>query len=136
MATLRPSTKPISPSPRRNPTIGGAHSAADVPYRLPTTGIAGCCTRAASGQPAAALPRRLMNSRRFMMDPPLSIILGAENPHRRLPYRSNAKSGLARVTDTFAYVALTTRARGPSVLEHDPEKWKPVFGKDHAPTKR
>jgi hypothetical protein len=20
-------------------------------------------------------------------------------------------------------------------LEHDPEKWKPVFGKDHAPTK-
>jgi iron-sulfur cluster assembly accessory protein len=21
------------------------------------------------------------------------------------------------------------------VLEHDPEKWKPVFGKDHAPTK-
>jgi hypothetical protein len=21
-------------------------------------------------------------------------------------------------------------------LEHDPEKWKPVFGKDHAQTKR
>ncbi|HEV7463171.1 MAG TPA: hypothetical protein VGN85_04580, partial [Methyloceanibacter sp.] len=22
------------------------------------------------------------------------------------------------------------------MLEHDPEKWKPVFRKDHAPTKR
>ena len=22
------------------------------------------------------------------------------------------------------------------VLEHDPEKWSPVFGKDHAPAKR
>jgi hypothetical protein len=21
-----------------------------------------------------------------------------------------------------------------AVLEHDPEKWKPVFGKDHVPT--
>jgi hypothetical protein len=23
----------------------------------------------------------------------------------------------------------------PSFLKHDPEKWKPVFGKDHAQTK-
>jgi hypothetical protein len=22
----------------------------------------------------------------------------------------------------------------PGALEHDPEKWTPVFGKDHAPT--
>jgi hypothetical protein len=26
-------------------------------------------------------------------------------------------------------------ARFPRVLEHDPEKWKPVFRKDHAQTK-
>jgi hypothetical protein len=26
--------------------------------------------------------------------------------------------------------------RLPSMLEHDPEKWKPVFRKDHAQTKR
>jgi hypothetical protein len=25
-------------------------------------------------------------------------------------------------------------ARVAKRLEHDPEKWKPVFGKDHAPT--
>jgi hypothetical protein len=24
----------------------------------------------------------------------------------------------------------------PAMLEHDPEKWKPVFRKDHAQTKR
>jgi hypothetical protein len=24
---------------------------------------------------------------------------------------------------------------GAPALEHDPEKWMPVFGKDHAPTK-
>jgi hypothetical protein len=32
----------------------------------PTTGIAGCCARAASGHAAAALPSRVMNSRRFI----------------------------------------------------------------------
>jgi hypothetical protein len=25
--------------------------------------------------------------------------------------------------------------RGGALIEHDPEKWKPVFGKDHAQTK-
>jgi hypothetical protein len=25
---------------------------------------------------------------------------------------------------------------GPFSLEHDPEKWKPVFGKDHAQNKK
>jgi hypothetical protein len=27
------------------------------------------------------------------------------------------------------------RARAGVLLEHDPEKWEPVFGKDHAQTK-
>jgi hypothetical protein len=30
--------------------------------------------------------------------------------------------------------AASAVARGRA-LEHDPEKWKPVFGKDHAPRK-
>jgi hypothetical protein len=28
------------------------------------------------------------------------------------------------------------RAGGQRRLEHDPEKWKPVFGEDHAQTKK
>jgi hypothetical protein len=32
----------------------------------PTTGIAGCCARAASGHAAAAPPSRVMNARRFI----------------------------------------------------------------------
>ena len=34
--------------------------------RKPTTGIAGCCALAANGQAAAAPPKSVMNSRRFM----------------------------------------------------------------------
>jgi hypothetical protein len=37
--------------------------------RNPTTGIAGCCARAASGHAAAAPPSSVMNSRRFMSLP-------------------------------------------------------------------
>jgi hypothetical protein len=33
-----------------------------------TTGIAGCCARAASGHAAAALPSSVMNSRRLMVN--------------------------------------------------------------------
>jgi hypothetical protein len=47
-----------------NAAIGPAHSAADTPYNTPTTGIAGCCARAAIGHDAAAPPRRVMKSRR------------------------------------------------------------------------
>jgi hypothetical protein len=39
---------------------------------------------------------------------------------------------------SFAAIALVyfaDRLR-PGFLEHDPEKWKPVFRKDHAQTKR
>ena len=38
--------------------------AGDALCRNPTTGIAGCCARAASGHAAAAPPRAKMNSRR------------------------------------------------------------------------
>jgi hypothetical protein len=32
--------------------------------------------------------------------------------------------------------AATTKIRDAVELEHDPEKWIPVFGKDHAQTKK
>jgi hypothetical protein len=34
--------------------------------------------------------------------------------------------GVGEVLDSFAWL--------PTFLEHDPEKWKPVFGQDHAQT--
>ena len=37
------------------------------------------------------------------------------------------------LTDEGAVSQLNLRRR---ILEHDPEKWKPVFRKDHAQTKR
>jgi len=37
--------------------------------RKPTTGIAGCCARVASGHAAAAPPRSDMNSRRVIRSP-------------------------------------------------------------------
>jgi len=42
----------------------------DLLLRNPTTGIAGCCARAASGH-AAAPPSSVMNSRRLMSPPAL-----------------------------------------------------------------
>jgi hypothetical protein len=40
----------------------------------------------------------------------------------------NAADGLSRLADNRS-----TRSRR-MVPEHDPEKWIPIFGKDHAPT--
>ena len=41
-----------------------------LPAMNPIIGIAGCCARAASGQPTAAPPRSVMNLRRCMCPPP------------------------------------------------------------------
>jgi hypothetical protein len=38
----------------------------ELGLRNPTTGIAACCARAATGQAAAAPPSNVMNSRRLM----------------------------------------------------------------------
>src|SRR5262249_19840855 len=65
ITTLRPSAKPVSPRPPWNPEIGRTHSAADAPLRNPTTGIADCCARAASGHTAAP-PSNVINARRFI----------------------------------------------------------------------
>jgi len=54
----------------RNAVTRFAASARERLRRNPTTGIAGCCARAASGHVATALPKNVMNSRRFMQAPP------------------------------------------------------------------
>src|SRR6516164_7447344 len=46
----------------------GRYPSSDVLFRNPTTGIAACCARAASGQ-AAALPSSVMNSQRLIVAP-------------------------------------------------------------------
>src|SRR6266567_8735574 len=70
MATLLPSTNPASFRPCRKGSTVYAKPVAGVLLRNPTTGIAGCCARAASGHPAAAAPpRSVMNSRRFIRSP-------------------------------------------------------------------
>src|SRR5438552_17139720 len=42
--------------------------------RKPITGILVSCARAGSGQDTAALPRKVINSRRFMTDPLLTFL--------------------------------------------------------------
>src|SRR6516165_2398209 len=64
MTRLRPSTKPASASPLRNPLTMNPEPAAVASRRNPTTGIAGCCARAASGHAAAEPPSSVMNLRR------------------------------------------------------------------------
>jgi hypothetical protein len=53
--------------------------------RIPTTGIAGCCARAASGHAAAAPPTKVMNSRRLTSStglPPRFWTGGTRNDHQ------------------------------------------------------
>jgi hypothetical protein len=50
--------------------------AAVASRRNPTTGIVGCCARAASGHAAAAPPRSVMKSRRLISDIGLPPALG------------------------------------------------------------
>jgi hypothetical protein len=65
MVRFRPSTKPASASPLRSPLTMNSDPAAVASRRKPTTGIDGCCARAAIGHAAAPLSS-VMNSRRFM----------------------------------------------------------------------
>ena len=59
-------TKPVSRRPCRIAATGTAN---DAPLSSPTSGIFGCCARAASGQAAAVLPSPAINSRRRIGHP-------------------------------------------------------------------
>ena len=66
----------------------------------PTTGIVGCCARAASGHAAAAPPNSVMNWRRLISNkglpsPPVPMIPpNAQSVCRRLGYRGMAGRSL------------------------------------------
>jgi hypothetical protein len=64
IAMLRPSTKPASASPLREPVTYFVFASGDPGWSNPIAGIAACCARATTGH-AAAPPRSVMNSRRF-----------------------------------------------------------------------
>src|SRR5262249_5091188 len=72
IATLRPSIWPSSLKPLRNAAV---HLSPAL-LRKPTTGIAGCCARAASGDAAAATSSAI-KSRRFIALTPGPIIMGS-----------------------------------------------------------
>ena len=69
ICTLRPSIQPSSRRPCTNasmracPSLSSAAKLMSTPIRRIRSG---CCARAANGHAAAALPRRVMNSRRCM----------------------------------------------------------------------
>jgi hypothetical protein len=69
MVALRPSKKPASFRPCRNACANFGLMSAGKLLRYPITGIAGCCARAASGNPMAAPLRSVMNSRRLNRSP-------------------------------------------------------------------
>jgi hypothetical protein len=62
----------------------------------PTTGIAGCCARVASGHAAAALPRSVVNSRRFIMcgrHPPIHRNPRTYTMRNKLPMHRSTRCG-------------------------------------------
>src|SRR6516225_6033877 len=66
---LRSSAKPVSARPARTAAKRPAKSSRDLALRKPTTGIAGCCARAKSGQATAEPAIPLMKSRRRIACP-------------------------------------------------------------------
>ena len=67
---LAPSTWPVSLRPWRKARSRSTTASGDRFSRNPTTGIAPCCARAASGHAAAAPPSTVMNSRRLRAGSP------------------------------------------------------------------
>jgi hypothetical protein len=65
MATLRPSTYPVSLKPLRNASRSLTLTCAELDPRNPITGIVDCCARVASGH-VAAPPSVAKNFRRSM----------------------------------------------------------------------
>ena len=89
IATFSPSTKPASFSPWRNARkLRSTTVSGDVGLRNPTTGIAGCCARAASGQDAAAPPRSVMKSRRLIRSPRRRARAASAESSIQAPWRS------------------------------------------------
>src|SRR6516162_5161247 len=63
------------------------HVISELLFRNPTTGIAGCCARAANGHAAAAPPSSAMNWRRFIRSPRRRVVGHAAAPQGQAPWR-------------------------------------------------
>ena len=80
MCALLPSIQPRSASPFNNAWTRDRPSTLSVPISTPIRRTRlSCCARAVSGD-AAAPPRRVMNSRRLMLDPRLWLRIIATKP--------------------------------------------------------
>src|SRR6516225_7753302 len=66
---LRSSAKPVSARPARTAAKRSAKSSRDLALRKPTSGIAGCCARAKSGQATAEPTIPVTKSRRRIAYP-------------------------------------------------------------------
>ena len=62
--------------------------------------------------------------------------LGLHVPLRRILRLGASLGTITEHHDALASDILSGDAFRARDLEHDPEKWEPVFGKDHAQTKR
>jgi carbon-monoxide dehydrogenase medium subunit len=58
-----------------------------------------------------------------------------DDVHAPASYRQHLAAVLSRRALGEGACAPARCPSGAAALEHDPEKWMPVFGKDHAPTK-
>src|SRR6478672_2444365 len=67
LATLWPSTKPVSARPRRNSARTSPESSAVLALRYPITGSGARSARGAAGHATAAPPSSVMNARRLML---------------------------------------------------------------------
>jgi hypothetical protein len=95
IATVRPS---LQPSSRSRCTKATVHRLQAEGVAVPSSPMVGrspaCCARAASGHAAAAPPRTVMNSRRFMSDvriPDKSPAMGTHRARATLASRSCAR---------------------------------------------
>jgi len=88
MATLRPSTYPLSRRPWRNGRRRSAYKSGDSVPSNPIIGIGACCALAASGHTAAAPPSSVMNWRRFIRSPRRRGRARSRGRRDRAPWRS------------------------------------------------
>src|SRR5262245_6620066 len=98
---------PVSVSPWRTAAIHFAFGSGEPAPSRPTTGIVGCCARAASGHATAAPPSSVMKSRRLMAS--LSgrgshCLMGGSVDVRTRRQRPCNRAGMIRVARDFVQV--------------------------------
>ena len=91
--------------------LGGCEGVLACAPSQPTTGIDGCCARAASGQAATAPLINLMNSRRFMASPHLDTGADGKQFSARVQEPTDVRCGsIADIRDEEFMSALPRKA--------------------------